>query len=83
MQIIDQTKDTSVHDHQLYKGHMCVFKLLEVLSIKDLYKSGHHNLNLNVIKSVIRVLVFMFEVFAVSQKDVWQRKEVNHHGKNN
>ena len=52
MQIVNETKDSSVHRHQFHQGHVLVFELKEVLAIEDLFESEHHNINLNVVEPV-------------------------------
>jgi hypothetical protein len=51
-----------VHDHEFIQCHVLSFKTLKIGSVEDFFKSDHNNINLNVVKSVSRKLVFMFEI---------------------
>jgi len=52
MNVVDQRENSSVHHHQLNQSHVLTFVSLEVLTVKDLYKGKHHNINLDIVQSV-------------------------------
>jgi hypothetical protein len=77
MNVVNQRKDSSVHHHQLNQSHVLTFVSLKVLTIEDFNKRNHHNINLDIIKSVCGQLVLVLEVFAVFHQGVWQGQKIN------
>jgi len=51
---------------------MLVFEVLPVLAVEDLLKCKHDDVNLDIVQSILRKLVFMFELDATFQEHIWQ-----------
>lgn len=71
VKIVSDLEDLSVHHHQLNQSHVLAFVILPVLTIEDLSESNHDHLDLEIVQSVLRKLVFAFEVLRVLQQHIW------------
>lgn len=77
MQVVNQSKDDSVHLHQFDKGSSFSGKELVKVHVENLCKCGQHNSCLVISKSLKILLVLVLEIFVGLEQEVWKTQEVN------
>lgn len=77
MQVINQSKDDSMHSHQFNQGSSFASEQLLKVNIEDLDESLEHNLGLLRSQGFQTLLVFVLEVLVTLEHVVWQTQEIN------
>jgi hypothetical protein len=74
MEILDQRENSSVHLHELDKGHTFATELSLEVDVENLCESSKDNIDLLVTKDLKGCLILELKASLVNQEKTWKTK---------